>query len=371
LILKILALPTRAQRLQSALEEGASILSANLKIAERRFPAAGALRHMQAAIAAYNCGFGNITDINNPDAKTTGGDYSGDVIGRMLLLSRAGVLGSNFSGGGTTPPPPPNNNNTPPPPQPQTPSGRTYTVVAGDTGGRIAQKLDVTLNALAAANPGVDWTRLRIGQSLNVPGGGSSSGGGSTPTPPTPVQPSNDIRLLDTHRAQVEALLQQVTSLVRAYPLQTGQALLLTGTQANLLQNFVNRANDLILTYNGANQAQRQLFDNKYPNYIRTTQEQRDWLRNSYMPHVRTSSPQQTSRPSLQGSVGRNAQNLRADALLVQELLNKHGFPVSTDGAIGPKTIAAIEAFQRQKLGISNPDGRIEPNGSDWFGLIA
>ena len=45
-----------------------------------------------------------------------------------------------------------------------------YTVVAGDTLSGIAPKVGVTLAALEAANPGVDSTRLRIGQKLKVPG---------------------------------------------------------------------------------------------------------------------------------------------------------------------------------------------------------
>jgi LysM repeat protein len=45
-----------------------------------------------------------------------------------------------------------------------------YTVVAGDTFARIAGKLEVGLQALLDANPGVDPRRLRIGQVINVPG---------------------------------------------------------------------------------------------------------------------------------------------------------------------------------------------------------
>lgn len=46
----------------------------------------------------------------------------------------------------------------------------TYTVVAGDTGIVIAGKLHVTFAQLDAANPGVNWNALRIGQTLQVPG---------------------------------------------------------------------------------------------------------------------------------------------------------------------------------------------------------
>ena len=48
-------------------------------------------------------------------------------------------------------------------------SSRTYEVVAGDTGSKIAQAHGVSLSALQSANPGVDWRRLQIGQKLNIP----------------------------------------------------------------------------------------------------------------------------------------------------------------------------------------------------------
>jgi LysM repeat protein len=46
----------------------------------------------------------------------------------------------------------------------------TYVVKPGDTGVRIAQAHNVTLAALMAANPEVDWNRLRVGQSIRIPG---------------------------------------------------------------------------------------------------------------------------------------------------------------------------------------------------------
>lgn len=44
-----------------------------------------------------------------------------------------------------------------------------YTVQAGDTMAGIAKKHGVSLNALFAANPGVDPRRIKIGQVINVP----------------------------------------------------------------------------------------------------------------------------------------------------------------------------------------------------------
>lgn len=50
-----------------------------------------------------------------------------------------------------------------------------YTVIAGDTGNGIASKLGITFDQLSAANPGVNWNNLQIGQTVNVPGGGSGT----------------------------------------------------------------------------------------------------------------------------------------------------------------------------------------------------
>lgn len=45
----------------------------------------------------------------------------------------------------------------------------TYSVVAGDTPASIARKYGVKLDALLAANPGLDPRRMKIGQTLNIP----------------------------------------------------------------------------------------------------------------------------------------------------------------------------------------------------------
>jgi hypothetical protein len=71
----------------------------------------------------------------------------------------------------------------------------------------------------------------------------------------------------------------------------------------------------------------------------------------------------------LSASVGRGGANKPADVFTVQSLLNQHirnlGLAsLETDSRIGNKTITAIEAFQRTIVGLSTPDGRIDPNGS-------
>ncbi|KAI4214011.1 MAG: hypothetical protein LQ351_003415 [Letrouitia transgressa] len=65
----------------------------------------------------------------------------------------------------------------------------SYTIQSGDTFWSIAQKLGISVDALQAANPGVNPSALQIGQVINLPssggnnGGGNNGGGGSLPPP--------------------------------------------------------------------------------------------------------------------------------------------------------------------------------------------
>lgn len=69
----------------------------------------------------------------------------------------------------------------------------------------------------------------------------------------------------------------------------------------------------------------------------------------------------------IMGSVGRGGVNQSADARTVQTLLNNNrSLPLqklTVDGAVGPKTIAAIEEFQRRVVKMHLPDGRVDPGG--------
>jgi LysM repeat protein len=56
---------------------------------------------------------------------------------------------------------------------PGTASGSYYTVVEGDCFWDIANKLGVDVDALQAANPGVDVEALQIGEEILIPGAGS------------------------------------------------------------------------------------------------------------------------------------------------------------------------------------------------------
>ena len=69
-----------------------------------------------------------------------------------------------------TPPPrgPASNPATPPRILPRA-GARTYVVQPGETFAAISRKFNVKLDALTAANPGIDPRRLRTGQTVNIP----------------------------------------------------------------------------------------------------------------------------------------------------------------------------------------------------------
>lgn len=67
--------------------------------------------------------------------------------------------------------------------------------------------------------------------------------------------------------------------------------------------------------------------------------------------------------------VGQGRTNDPADVLVVEQLLMRHarwtypeGLPVA-NGTIDPATIAAIEAFQRNAMGLLKPDGAVDASG--------
>lgn len=64
-----------------------------------------------------------------------------------------------------------------------------YQIVHGDTGYRIARKLGVSFRELSQANPSINWSRLGIGQRLNIP----QKGNFKKPVDPTPAKPKQPI----------------------------------------------------------------------------------------------------------------------------------------------------------------------------------
>ena len=73
-------------------------------------------------------------------------------------------------------------------------------------------------------------------------------------------------------------------------------------------------------------------------------------------------------------SVGRGGLNRTDDVRLVQELLNRHlqpaQRPLVVDGVMSPRTIAAIEAFQRHVVTMHRPEGRIDPGDRTIAALV-
>jgi LysM repeat protein len=110
---------------------------------------------------------------------------------RRLAFVLAGAFAVAACGGGATPTPAPSPSVTPAPTDiyAQSPSpseaastapegsaapsapvgGKTYTIKKGDTMWALSQKFGVTLDALQAANPTVDATKMRIGSVLVIP----------------------------------------------------------------------------------------------------------------------------------------------------------------------------------------------------------
>ncbi|MEO1856545.1 MAG: LysM peptidoglycan-binding domain-containing protein [Rubritalea sp.] len=62
-----------------------------------------------------------------------------------------------------------------------------YTVAKGDSLSKIARKHGVSLNALMAANSGINPNKLRIGQTVNLPNSATFSQNGPTPAHPASI----------------------------------------------------------------------------------------------------------------------------------------------------------------------------------------
>lgn len=79
----------------------------------------------------------------------------------------------------------------------------------------------------------------------------------------------------------------------------------------------------------------------------------------------------------IHGSVGRDGLNSYKDVMTVQTLINdcvRMLAPLKkldADGKCGPRTVTAIEQFQRTVMQLNNADGRVDPNGKTLQSLIA
>lgn len=76
-----------------------------------------------------------------------------------------------------TPPPAVEPAVTPPTATPVAPvtGGTDYKIAKGDTFSSLHKKFHVSLKELSAANPGVDSSRLKVGQTIHIPAGGGAS----------------------------------------------------------------------------------------------------------------------------------------------------------------------------------------------------
>jgi len=86
--------------------------------------------------------------------------------------------------------PPAMETNVPPPAPPLPPAATAseYTIVKGDSFYTIGKKFGVSTKAIQDANPGVDSTKLKIGQKIQVP----APAGSSTTAAPTAVTADTD-----------------------------------------------------------------------------------------------------------------------------------------------------------------------------------
>jgi peptidoglycan hydrolase-like protein with peptidoglycan-binding domain len=75
----------------------------------------------------------------------------------------------------------------------------------------------------------------------------------------------------------------------------------------------------------------------------------------------------------IMGSVGEGGRNARPDVEAVQRALNARlagqGRRLVEDGRVGPLTIAAIRAFQKDQMRLPQPDGLVEPGRRTWAAL--
>jgi len=110
-----------------------------------------------------------------------------------------------------------------------------YTVASRDTYSTIAKKFGVSVNAMKEANPGVEATKLQIGQKLHIPAPAkavASAPSGSSSAPPEPANAdqmykvqSGDtlIKIASVHKTSVRAL--RTANNLRTDSIKVGQKL--------------------------------------------------------------------------------------------------------------------------------------------------
>lgn len=109
-------------------------------------------------------------------------------------------------------------------------TGHGHIVAEGDNYWSVARRYDVSVAALTAANPGVDPTRLRIGQELAIPAGAAPGAPVHVADKGRYVVADGDNFWLIAHRLGIDvAALTQANAAVDPQKLQPGQVLSLPG----------------------------------------------------------------------------------------------------------------------------------------------
>jgi len=122
---------------------------------------------------------------------------------------------------------------TPPPPPSGCPAGTTpYTIRSGDTFFSLAQRFNTTVEAIQAANPGVNPNNLQIGQIICIPGTPPPSGCPAGTTPYTIRSGDTFFSLAQRFNTTVEAI-QAANPGVNPNNLQIGQIICIPGTTAS------------------------------------------------------------------------------------------------------------------------------------------
>ncbi|XP_073446633.1 lysozyme g-like [Dendrobates tinctorius] len=70
--------------------QGTEILASMFTAIDKKFPGFTKEEKMKGALAAYNAGPGNVTNLHDPDSRTTGKDYSNDVVARAKFFKSQG-----------------------------------------------------------------------------------------------------------------------------------------------------------------------------------------------------------------------------------------------------------------------------------------
>ncbi|XP_068124300.1 lysozyme g-like [Hyperolius riggenbachi] len=82
--------PRGAWDSEEHISQATGILTEKFREIETKFPSWKASQHMKGAISAYNMGAGNVRNFDTIDERTTGRDYSNDVVARAKFYRQQG-----------------------------------------------------------------------------------------------------------------------------------------------------------------------------------------------------------------------------------------------------------------------------------------